>query len=324
MDGIEMQTYTAQQGAIDSDVSPPTPTSESDESAQRNNPSQERESTENGNMNAPVRPSPDKAKYTQAPRLKYNCTSLLDPRGSFWSYEGVKCIGELKWVHFKDPHPIQDLARWDGATRGPWGSLLLICKHPFNVLTVLGATLTILSLAIDPFAQQVLGTNNYTRGDVQYALGTPSVDGPMTAALYSVFFNPPDNASSLIPAHCPSGNCTRSEPTCKTGARAFNVSLSPCVHRYGNVTYTGGIFNETIMSTAIFLYVTLGYFSLAINHPSIPSLDCSPADEPSLQKTQPATPLTDRIHYYNNHSAQDYNDTETVYFDKACTYDFGY
>ncbi|KAK8024351.1 hypothetical protein PG993_012417 [Apiospora rasikravindrae] len=119
----------------------------------------------------------------------------------------AECIGELKWVHFKDPHPVRDFARWDAATRGPWGSLLLIFKHPLHILGALGAILTIVSLAIDPFAQQVLGfhsclepveganvtvprTNNYTRGDIQYSLGTPSVDGPMTAALYSGLLNP--------------------------------------------------------------------------------------------------------------------------------------
>ncbi|KAK8071191.1 Zinc-binding oxidoreductase protein [Apiospora hydei] len=328
----------------------------------------------------------------------------------------AECIGELKWIHFKDPHPVRDFARWDAATRGPWGSLMLIFKHPLNILGVLGATLTIVALAIDPFAQQVMGfqsclepvdgalvtiprANNYTRGDVQYSLGTPSVGGPMTAALYSGLLNPPDNASSLIPTLCPSGNCTfrndqwgtyttlamcasvddisssikgtgsftswnyslpsglrimmgevlatreayepprvfelpsedtslfafqalmvaldcdgntstPSELACRTGARAFNVSLSPCLHTYGNVTYTDGIFSET--------------FSLAGNHPSIPGLDCSPSGQPSQQKTQPASLFANRGLYYNNHSAKASDDPETVYFDKACTYDFGY
>ncbi|KAK8037209.1 hypothetical protein PG991_000555 [Apiospora marii] len=439
---------------------PPSSTSSgSAQSEQRNSQDQETTSIENGNTHATAQLKSE-ARCTRSHRLKATCTSLLDPTGSFWSYETVsflialsafvaivvilasyngrrrpnwpalininsllsvltailkaallfpiaECIGELKWLHFKDPHPVRDLARWDSTTRGPWGSLLFICKRPFNILTVLGATLTILSLAIDPFAQQVLGfhscleplegalttiprTNNYTRGDVQYSLGTPSVDGPMTAALYSGFLNPPDNASSLIPVYCPSGNCTFNnaasgtfttlamcssvddisssvkgsgsftswnyflpsglrimmgevlitrEPykprrasdiplfsfeALMTGARAFNVSLSPCIQTYGNVTYASGIFNETVLSTAMLPYVSMGYFSLAGDHPSIPGIDCSPSDRPSQQKIQPATLLSGDERYYNSHTAKAYNDPRTVYFDKACTYDFGY
>ncbi|KAI1097482.1 hypothetical protein F4804DRAFT_170724 [Jackrogersella minutella] len=68
------------------------------------------------------------------------------------------CLGQYKWWHFRQPRQLQDLQRLDDASRGPWGSLLLL----FNV-TLWGAptalclgVVTILALGIEPSAQQIL------------------------------------------------------------------------------------------------------------------------------------------------------------------------
>ncbi|KAK7917350.1 hypothetical protein PG985_010958 [Apiospora marii] len=393
---------------------PPSSTSSgSAQSEQRNSQDQETTSIENGNTHATAQLKSE-ARCTRSHRLKATCTSLLDPTGSFWSYETVsflialsafvaivvilasyngrrrpnwpalininsllsvltailkaallfpiaECIGELKWLHFKDPHPVRDLARWDSTTRGPWGSLLFICKRPFNILTVLGATLTILSLAIDPFAQQVLGfhscleplegalttiprTNNYTRGDVQYSLGTPSVDGPMTAALYSGFLNPPDNASSLIPVYCPSGNCTfnnAASGTFTTLAMCSSVDdISSSVKGSGSFTswnyfLPSGLrimMGEVLITREPYKPRRASDIPL-FSFEALMSRWGSPFDSrhrllafgPTLATKDSACypPFGDE-RYYNSHTAKAYNDPRTVYFDKACTYDFGY
>ena len=93
---------------------------------------------------------------------------------------------------------------------------------------VLGALITILSTAIDPFSQQILDYYNclrplesvgsaqttipitnyygagffYTNGDAYAA------DGNMTAAVYLGLINPPANLSSTIASNCATGNCT--------------------------------------------------------------------------------------------------------------------
>lgn len=136
-----------------------------------------------------------------------------------------ECIGELKWIWFGKPQRVSDFDRFDSASRGPWGALLLLLKRPGNICTSLGAFITILTLAIDPFAQQVLQfnnclrpiegssativrTNNYTVGAFGYAAGTPSLDTKMTATLYQGLLSPPPNTSALVTTYCQTGNCT--------------------------------------------------------------------------------------------------------------------
>jgi hypothetical protein len=70
-------------------------------------------------------------------------------------------ISQSKWMQFSKPTPIIQLWKFDDASRGPWGSLdlLLDLRKGFkltNVLAVLGALLTIIALALDPFTQQII------------------------------------------------------------------------------------------------------------------------------------------------------------------------
>jgi hypothetical protein len=68
------------------------------------------------------------------------------------------CIGQLKWIRFEQkPHLLKELDVYDEATRGPWGSLklILMTKHT-AILAGFGAFITIVSMAIDPFTQQIL------------------------------------------------------------------------------------------------------------------------------------------------------------------------
>ncbi|KAJ5446849.1 hypothetical protein N7445_001670 [Penicillium cf. griseofulvum] len=65
-------------------------------------------------------------------------------------------IGQSKWLHFKNgPRKLEDLETFDGASRGVWGSILLLTTVKWNLATI-GAFITILRLAFSPFAQQVV------------------------------------------------------------------------------------------------------------------------------------------------------------------------
>ncbi|EME78728.1 uncharacterized protein MYCFIDRAFT_22229, partial [Pseudocercospora fijiensis CIRAD86] len=70
----------------------------------------------------------------------------------------AECIGQLKWVYFEQkPHRLIDFETFDSASRGPWGAALLLVRIRWRAIAAsLGAILTILALAVDPFAQQVL------------------------------------------------------------------------------------------------------------------------------------------------------------------------
>lgn len=65
-------------------------------------------------------------------------------------------IGQSKWLHFKNgPRKLTDLETFDGASRGVWGSIMLLTTVKWNIATI-GAFITILRLAFSPFAQQVV------------------------------------------------------------------------------------------------------------------------------------------------------------------------
>ncbi|KAL9616257.1 MAG: hypothetical protein Q9160_008863 [Pyrenula sp. 1 TL-2023] len=136
-------------------------------------------------------------------------------------------ISELKWMWFSASHPLSDLDRYDAASRGPLGSLGLL-KNYRNLLPCLGAVVTIIALAIDPFTQQILQYYNclepkegfsatIPRAD-SYAAAKPwiigldsvsnALDGPMTASLFQGLINPPANSTASIPINCQSGNCS--------------------------------------------------------------------------------------------------------------------
>lgn len=72
----------------------------------------------------------------------------------------VSCIGQLKWRHFMaQPRQLIDLQLFDDASRGPWGSAVLLWSLCFRarVLVTFGfALITIVALGIDTSAQQVL------------------------------------------------------------------------------------------------------------------------------------------------------------------------
>ncbi|KAJ5520474.1 hypothetical protein N7463_000927 [Penicillium fimorum] len=70
------------------------------------------------------------------------------------------CLGQLKWNLFQNPAPLYHIQVIDQASRGPWGSLEVLLRGIFGSktgsLTYIGAFLTVLALAVDPFAQQIL------------------------------------------------------------------------------------------------------------------------------------------------------------------------
>lgn len=137
----------------------------------------------------------------------------------------AEAITELKWIWFANVHPLRDIDRYEAAGRSPWGALKLLCRRPADALTSFGAAITVVSLAIDAFSQQVLHfytcpqpakgmsasitrTNNYTVGGFSYGVGISEPDVKITAALYEGLLDPPVNASSIVPTSCSSGNCT--------------------------------------------------------------------------------------------------------------------
>ncbi|KAK4210783.1 hypothetical protein QBC37DRAFT_291761 [Rhypophila decipiens] len=70
----------------------------------------------------------------------------------------ASCISQLKWRHMQQrAHPLHHLQLFDDASRGPWGSLVMLTR--FSLGSVLGwslAIVTIAALGIEPSAQNIL------------------------------------------------------------------------------------------------------------------------------------------------------------------------
>lgn len=66
-------------------------------------------------------------------------------------------LGQLKWRRFQRDRPLDDLVKYDQATRGPLGAISLLwhlrLRHP---LSSVGALITLVILAVDPFTQQII------------------------------------------------------------------------------------------------------------------------------------------------------------------------
>ena len=113
------------------------------------------------------------------------------------------------------------MSSFDKASRGPAGSALLLWTVRGRHLASIGAVITILAVASDPFIQQgikypsclqapfdesasVAATNNYTLSGMHLAILSESLDLPMKAAIYGGVFN----SSLPVTPTCGTGNCT--------------------------------------------------------------------------------------------------------------------
>lgn len=70
----------------------------------------------------------------------------------------ASCLSQLAWSHFqRKPRRLVEFQNWDEASRGPLGAVRLLC-HPrrYGALTILGSFITIATLLMDTFTQQVL------------------------------------------------------------------------------------------------------------------------------------------------------------------------
>jgi hypothetical protein len=146
-----------------------------------------------------------------------------------------EALGQLKWSWFLE-HSKQmwDFEIFDNASRGPWGSLLLLIRTKGRALAALGALIMLCSLALDPFFQQVVDfPDRWTLQDLSSAIPrvvnykpryfkqiyqgfeVQQFDNSMLPVIKSYFFDngttpiPFGNATKAnIPLSCPSSNCT--------------------------------------------------------------------------------------------------------------------
>ncbi|KAH0287863.1 hypothetical protein KCU62_g5567, partial [Aureobasidium sp. EXF-3399] len=132
-------------------------------------------------------------------------------------------ISQLKWTWYQQPRPLGHLAEFDLASRGPWGCFKLLRRCHVRNSSSIGAAITILALAGDPFIQQMIRyrstafllvtddaqafiprSNNYSVHGLHLGAGSESLNLTAQAAVYKGVYN----SYSAVEATCTSGNCT--------------------------------------------------------------------------------------------------------------------
>ena len=82
----------------------------------------------------------------------------------------TESIGQAKWLLFrKQSRNLADFKTIDEASRGPWGAFQLLYRFwdGRTILASAGAFIVLVSLAVDPFTQQILSypsVSNVTSG----------------------------------------------------------------------------------------------------------------------------------------------------------------
>jgi hypothetical protein len=149
-----------------------------------------------------------------------------------------EALGQLKWSWFNkgNSKKMWDFEIFDNASRGPWGSLLLLVRTKGKSLAALGAAVTIFALAMDPFFQQVVEYPEHWRqqsgfGTIpkaisymtyeagleyrqlggQYLVPDQTVLGLVTSFFFNNGIAPTafgKTARAEVPLSCPNSNCT--------------------------------------------------------------------------------------------------------------------
>lgn len=126
----------------------------------------------------------------------------------------TNAIGQAKWIWIKtgSTRALSDLQTLDEASRGPLGSVKIFATRARTSIATFGASVTLLTLAFDPFIQQVVRFTNrvvYHTSDQAYVIQSnffamEAEDARFSRAINTAFF-----ADDLpLQSMCPSGNCT--------------------------------------------------------------------------------------------------------------------
>ncbi|KAK8133699.1 hypothetical protein PG984_005711 [Apiospora sp. TS-2023a] len=142
-------------------------------------------------------------------------------------FVAASCIGQLQWTWFRSERPLYDVVRFVEASQGAWGSLCWLYTHHLRQpLTALGAVILVLTIALDPFVQQLVRPVDCVISTEEIATlpraiypdlrlgGTNVVDDREFASAMERAAVAPDTG---IEARCRTGNCTFHEEFATVG-----------------------------------------------------------------------------------------------------------
>ncbi|KAK3681309.1 hypothetical protein B0T22DRAFT_540208 [Podospora appendiculata] len=205
----------------------------------------------------------------------------------------AECISQAKWMAFhQSAGPLTKLQTFDEASRGPWGSTrLLLSPKTAGLIGWLGALLTVVSLALDPFTQQVITFPTRRvpapaeAAHVQVIHSLDAVDlVPMQGAILSSLYV--EQAGPRITYNCTTSQCqwlyaVTSLGICADCRNITSLTTRTCatvpgpLHPSANETWT---FSTTSCNYTINANITLKAFIQTL---SLPAADGRPAEHAS-------------------------------------------
>ncbi|KAF2101109.1 hypothetical protein NA57DRAFT_36112 [Rhizodiscina lignyota] len=212
----------------------------------------------------------------------------------------AEALGQLKWSWFwRDSKKVRDFETFDAASRGPWGSLMLLIRTKGKTLATIGAVITILSIAVDPFFQQLVifpqkwvaqGTGTMPQLQTYYGsnynitmAGSAyfSADTELRSFLEPMFFG--HDLQPKIPLNCPTSNCTW-EPFDTLSICSACHDVSDLLHYGCYNTTLDWLHNVTGQEKSLPVIETCGYFLNATSdNPTLMS-GYIPKGDPALQE----------------------------------------
>lgn len=214
-------------------------------------------------------------------------------------------------------------------------------------LAVIGALLTIVAMAVDPFTQQVVRfyscsrivdgelatvpfSNNYTAGWASWASGNGSsqMDPQMLSAMYIGLLDPLANTSASLHNQCRTGNCTF--PSTDDGATFLSLALeSRCADIGSDIVFsmdprnfTDSVFGHETRPKMTTINASLPGHGLQLNNYSstvMLSGSQAPTDVPSHFLRRVAY-LTTSSHWGHRASPQDTHAFECEFYPVVNTY----
>ncbi|KAJ5334043.1 uncharacterized protein N7506_007826 [Penicillium brevicompactum] len=175
-----------------------------------------------------------------------------------------EAIGQLKWLWFQNPMESQSqlvsIQRFDAASRGPLGSIMILFHHRACSLVSIGAGVIVLLLSFDPFVQLVLSYPVRLTDDSSAASGAtaPQLRGYITSnydtddigiAYTEGFYS--QNQDFEVTPFCSSGNCAwdvfSSVGICSRCSNMTTTAKLNCesastnaIHKNCNISLPGG------------------------------------------------------------------------------------
>ncbi|KAK4213581.1 hypothetical protein QBC37DRAFT_463818 [Rhypophila decipiens] len=140
----------------------------------------------------------------------------------------AECISQAKWMQFsRKPQKLSRLQEYDDASRGPFGAAVLLVRK-VGWIAWLGAFLSVIALALDPFVQQIIEFPSrpvaLSSGGAQISAtqSINKIDLPaMRGAILSAIYSPKEDPSSPLTYTCTTGSCLWNQTITSVGVCSF-------------------------------------------------------------------------------------------------------